>query len=241
MSESSRLPRSPELMSRHDTGLLVVDVQGKLIQLIQDHARIVWNIRRLLDAADALGVERAGTEQYPAGLGPTTEPLAQRLGRLPSKLTFSCGGCPQVFENFRQKGVDKILVTGIETHVCVQQTVFDLLASGFRVYIAVDAVGSRHEIDRQTALGRMDSAGAYLTTTEAAMFEWCDTAGTAEFKQVSTLVRGGRSRSPESSSRIVPPPLGEHCDQLLDTQSADSHAIGTGPQRHSSAGLVRAR
>ena len=73
--------------------------------------------------------------------------------------------------------------------MCVQQTVLDLLADGWRVYVAVDAVGSRFEIDRHTAFRRMDSAGATLTTTEAALFEWCEVAGTTEFKQISRLAK----------------------------------------------------
>jgi nicotinamidase-related amidase len=88
-----------------------------------------------------------------------------------------------------QRRVHKVLVCGIEAHVCVQQTVLDLLAGGYRVYVAVDAVGSRFEVDCRTALTRMDSAGATLTTTEAALFEWCQVAGTPEFKQISQLVR----------------------------------------------------
>lgn len=82
-----------------------------------------------------------------------------------------------------------MLVCGIEAHVCVQQTVLDLLADGWRVYIAADAVGSRFDVDYRIALERMDSAGATLTTTEAALFEWCEAAGTPEFKQISQLVR----------------------------------------------------
>lgn len=189
MNELDKIPRSPELMSRHDTALLVVDVQEKLISLIPNHTQLVWNIRRLLDAASALGVDHAGTEQYPQGLGPTTQVLAERLGELPAKLTFSCRECVDLISGFRDNGIDKILVVGIEAHVCIQQTVFDLLSEGFRVYVAVDAVGSRYDVDYQVALRRMDSAGANLTTTEAAMFEWCDAAGTAEFKQISKLVR----------------------------------------------------
>ncbi len=189
MAEQQRLPRSPELMSRADSALLVVDVQDKLIGLIAQHERIVWNIGRLLDGAKALGVRAVATEQYPRGLGHTTKALADRLGDVPAKLTFSCGGCPEVFEELRDAGIFKILVVGIEAHVCIQQTVLDLLADGFRVYLAVDAVGSRHEIDYATALRRMDSAGATLTTTEAALFEWCDAAGTPEFKQISAIVR----------------------------------------------------
>ena len=185
----TRLPRSPELMSRGDSALLVVDVQDKLIGLIPDHARIIWNIRRLIDGAAALGVPAAATEQYPKGLGPTTQLLAERLGDIPAKMSFSCGGCPEVMKSFRDAGAGKILVVGIEAHVCVQQTVFDLMTDGFQVYLAVDAVGSRFDIDCETALRRMDSAGATLTTTEAALFEWCDVAGTPEFKQISSLVR----------------------------------------------------
>jgi nicotinamidase-related amidase len=178
-------------MSRSDTALLVVDVQEKLIPLISQHERIVWNVGQLLDGARVLGVRAVATEQYPRGLGPTTKELADRLGNVPEKLTFSCGGCPEVFEELRDAGIFKILVVGIEAHVCVQQTVLDLLADGFQVYVAVDAVGSRHELDYETALRRMDSAGATLTTTEAALFEWCDAAGTPEFKQISAIVRQG--------------------------------------------------
>ncbi|MEQ8789003.1 MAG: hydrolase [Pirellulaceae bacterium] len=185
----TRLPRSPELMSRDDSALLVVDVQEKLIGLIPQHQRIVWNIRRLIDGAKALGVPVLATEQYPQGLGPTTPELAERLGEIPDKLTFSCGGCGDLFADLSERGIFKVLVVGIECHVCVQQTVLDLLGEAFQVYLAVDALGSRHEIDYQTALRRMDSSGAALTTTEAALFEWCDIAGTPQFKQISALVR----------------------------------------------------
>jgi len=195
MSADDRLPRSPELMSRDDSALLVVDVQDRLIQLIPNHPRIIWNIRRLIDGAAALGVRVAATEQYPKGLGPTTEQLAQRLGKIPDKLTFSCGGCPEIFNEFRDAGIFKILVVGIETHVCVQQTALDLMADGFRVYLAVDALGSRYAVDYETALRRMDSAGAALTSTEAALFEWCDAAGSPEFKQISALVRESQPES----------------------------------------------
>jgi nicotinamidase-related amidase len=189
MSNANALPRSPELMSRDDTGLLVVDVQGKLITLIPEHRRIIWNIRRLIDGARIFDMPLAATEQYPQGLGPTTPELAGLLGEIPAKLAFSCGECGGLFQQFDQCGVHKLLVVGIETHVCVAQTVFDVLATGWRVYVAVDAVGSRGAIDHETALRRMESAGATLTTTEAALFEWCQASGTPQFKQISQLVR----------------------------------------------------
>jgi nicotinamidase-related amidase len=188
-SHGGPLPRSPELMSAADTGLLVVDVQGKLITLVPGFRRIVWNIRRLIDGADALGVAKAATEQYPQGLGPTVPELAAKFGPLPGKIGFSCAECGDLFRDWIHRGITKVLVSGIEAHVCVQQTVLDLMAHGFRVYLAVDAIGSRFDVDYRTALRRMDSAGATLTTTESALFEWCEKAGTPQFKQISALVK----------------------------------------------------
>ena len=176
-------------MSRGDTALLVVDVQEKLLPAIADGRRVIWNVRRLVDGAKIVGLPAVATEQYPKGLGPTVSELSKRLGPASAKLTFSCGGCGELFEDLRARGIYKILVCGTEAHVCVQQTVLDLLADGWRVYLAVDAVGSRFEIDLRTALERMNSAGATLTTTEAALFEWCEIAGTAEFKQISELAK----------------------------------------------------
>lgn len=188
MTETA-LHRSPELMNRDDSALLVVDMQAKLLPLIPGHERVTWNIRRLIDGAKILGVPLAATEQYPQGLGPTTPELAERLGSIPAKLAFSCGECGTIFAGWRDLGIWKILVCGIETHVCVGQTVHDLLGEGFRVYVAADAVGARGAFDHEVALRRMDSAGATLTTTEAALFEWCTRAGSPEFKQISQLVR----------------------------------------------------
>jgi nicotinamidase-related amidase len=183
------LVRSPELMNRDDTALLVVDVQEKLLPLIPGSTKLVWNIRRLLDGAAALGVRVLATEQYPQGLGPTTAELAQRLENIPAKLAFSCAECGDLFTGLADQGIWKILVCGIETHVCVSQTVHDLLGEGFRVYVAADAVAARGSVDHEIALRRMDSSGATLTTTEAALFEWCERAGSPEFKTISALVR----------------------------------------------------
>jgi nicotinamidase-related amidase len=189
MDTSDQILRSPQLMSAGDTGLLVVDVQEKLIGLLPDHRRIVWNIRRLIDGARALGVATAATEQYPKGLGPTVPELAAKLDTIPAKVTFSCGGCPEIFTAWRDAGIHRVLICGIETHVCVQQTAYDLMAAGFGVYLAVDAVGARFALDHDTAVRRLESAGATLTTTEAALFEWCGTADHREFKTISELVK----------------------------------------------------
>jgi nicotinamidase-related amidase len=181
--------RSPELMNREDTALLVVDAQERLLAVIPDCARIVLNIRRLVDAARILGLPLAATEQYPEKLGLTPPELRQHLGDVPGKLRFSACACGEIFERWKADSRFRVLLCGIETHVCVMQTALDLAAAGFEPYIAVDAVGTRHAVDHETALRRMDSAGVILTTTEAAMFEWCREAGTAEFKLISALVK----------------------------------------------------
>jgi nicotinamidase-related amidase len=187
--DSGRFVRSPELMSAEDTGLLVVDVQQKLIGLINGHARIIWNIRRLIDGAKQLGLPIFASEQYPQGLGPTVPDLASRLEQVFDKTAFSCGGCDKLCKQLESHQRRKWLVCGIEAHVCIQQTVIDLLGEGFRIYVAVDAIGSRYKIDYETALRRLESSGATLTTVEGALFEWCEDSKSPAFKQISQLVR----------------------------------------------------
>jgi len=183
------LPRSPELMNPNETGLLVVDMQQKLLEVIPRRDEVVWNVRRLLDAAAVLGVATAATEQYPDKLSATVPELKERLGKIPDKLSFSACACGSIFDGWRADGLYRVLVTGVETHVCVMQTALDLVADGWRVYVAVDAVAARRDVDHVTALRRMETAGVVLTSTEAAMFEWCRIAGTPEFKKISALAK----------------------------------------------------
>lgn len=170
--------------------MLIVDVQEKLIPLIPVADQLITNCRKLIDAAKALEIPAAGTEQYPRGLGKTVPALAEPLGDMPEKVRFSCA------EVLGWKGprnepdsVDQIIVAGIEAHVCVLQTVLDLLAVGYRVYVPADAVASRKKLDWKIALDRMSLHGAVVTTTESVLFECCETAGTPEFKTISGLVK----------------------------------------------------
>jgi nicotinamidase-related amidase len=189
MSDYSPTCRSMELISRTDSALLVIDVQEKLMPAIPGAGKILWNLRRLIDAAQVLGVPVVASEQYPQGLGPTVPELAARIEKRSAKRCFSCRELPEMLAGFRERNIFKLLVAGIETHVCVQQTVLDLIADGWRTYVAVDAVGARFDLDHVTALRRMEAAGAVLTTAESALFEWCETAAAPEFKQISQLVR----------------------------------------------------
>ncbi len=179
----------PTQMSAADTGLLVIDVQEKLVTKIPRHEELVRNIAFLVDGARLLQMPVQATEQYPKGLGPTVAELAGRLPERPDKVAFSCCAVPGLADGFRRAARPRVVLAGIETHVCVQGTALDLLAQDFRVYIPVDAVGSREPLDHELALRRLERAGAILTTTETCLFEWVGGAGHPQFKQVSQMVQ----------------------------------------------------
>ncbi len=167
--------------------LCVIDVQERLLPAVAESGRVIARCGRLADAARLLGVRAVLTEQYPQGLGPTAEALAARLPPAVAKSSFSCGGCA-AFREAIAPGIESVVLGGLETHVCVAQTALDLLAEGLGVFVAVDAVASRHAIDHETALRRLEAAGAILTTTEAVLFEWCRTAEHPQFQAVRRLV-----------------------------------------------------
>ncbi len=176
-------------MSAGDTALLVIDVQDKLLAKIPTAVSLVRNIAFLIDGARLLEVPVTATEQYPKGLGPTVAELAQRLPPRAEKVAFSCCAIAGVVEGFRSAGRPKVVLAGMESHVCVFQTALDLLAQNFRVYIPLDAVASRYAVDHEQALQRLDRAGAVITTSETAVFEWLGGADHPRFKQVSALVQ----------------------------------------------------
>ena len=189
-SSTHSLLHSSMLMQSKDTALLIIDVQERLIQAVHDQKQIVWNIRRLIDAANVLCIEIATTEQYPQRLGRTIELIEKRIVHKPyPKMSFSCVGCAEILQQFSKSGISKILLCGIEAHVCVLQTAVDLIANDYQVFVAVDAIASRRRIDYEFALRRMESVGVTLTTTESVLFEWCHRADRVEFKSISNLVK----------------------------------------------------
>lgn len=179
----------PTLMLANETALLVVDVQEKLLPKIPGADALIRDIAFLIDAARLTGVEVFATEQYPRGLGPTAAALASRLGERPDKLAFSGCAVSGLTESFRKGRRTRILLAGIEAHVCVLQTALDLLAADFRVYVAGDACASRYPIDRDFALRRLEKAGAIITSAETAVFEWLGGSTHPNFKKVSALVQ----------------------------------------------------
>ena len=188
---SEKPPRSPLLLSRAESALVIIDVQDKLLNAIPRSRQLIWNIGRLIDGAKALGVPLLATEQYPQGLGPTNSDIAGRFepADVYEKREFSCVGCVAVSAGLEKLEVRQVLLCGIETHVCVLQTALDLIAAGYEVFLAADACGSRHRHDKRVAARRMESSGVTIVTVESALFEWCETSLADEFKQISTLVR----------------------------------------------------
>jgi nicotinamidase-related amidase len=175
-------------MSAADTALLVIDVQEKLVPRILAAETMVKNIAFLIDGARLLDLPVLATEQYPKGLGATVPPLAQRLPERPDKVTFSCFTVASVAEGLG-RGRPKVVLAGIETHVCVLQTGLDLLSAGYQVFVPVDAVGSRYALDHEMGLRRLENAGAVLSTSETCVFEWVGGADHPQFKKVSALVQ----------------------------------------------------
>lgn len=167
--------------------LCVVDIQERLLPAIPTGPQVVAMAGRLADAATLLGVRSVLTEQYPKGLGTTPPDLAAKLPPALTKMAFSCCGS-DTFTATIAADIESVLLCGLETHVCIQQTALDLLARGLTVFITVDAVGSRHSLDHEIALRRLESSGALLTTTEAALFEWCRSAEHPQFQAVRKLV-----------------------------------------------------
>ena len=171
------------LLNRDRTALVVVDVQEGF-RPYASFAGVAEACAKLVRAARILDVPRVVSEQYPKGLGHTA-PEVGLEGEMPlEKSVFSAARA----EGFDLAGRDQALVCGIETHVCVSQTVLDLLERGVEVQVPADAVGSRHGIDYERGLERLERAGAVVTTVEAALFELLERAGTPEFKAVQKLI-----------------------------------------------------
>lgn len=182
--------RSPGLVAAERSVLVVVDVQEKLLGSILGGEQIVQRIDTMLAATKLMNVPLFGTEQYPERLGATVEPLQSKLGNIASKRMFSFRECFADLQAFWEGGRRTIVLCGIESHVCILQSAFDLLAGGWDVVVVIDAIGSRKMLDHQCALERMKQAGVKLLTSEMVMFEWCETSTHPNFKAISQLVKG---------------------------------------------------
>ncbi len=178
-------------LTRSSAGLVVVDIQERLLPAIFEHDRVRQNVVRLVQGAAILRVPVFATEQYRKGLGPTVpEVAAAAHGFVPiEKLAFSACGAPDFVPALRGRNVSEAVLCGIEAHVCVTQTCLDLLDQGFGVFVVADAMSSRTPENYRLGLDRMRAAGAVVVSTEMVLFELLGQAGTPEFKQILALVK----------------------------------------------------
>ncbi|HTY95911.1 MAG TPA: hydrolase [Solirubrobacteraceae bacterium] len=171
------------LLSRERAALVVVDVQEGF-RGYDTFEQVAGACAKLVEGARILGVPVLATEQYPKGLGPTAPEVGLGEQHPLEKTVFSAVRA----EGFDLQGRRQAIVCGIEAHVCVSQTVLDLLDEGLEVHVPADAVGSRHRSDYEIGLRRMDDAGAQLGSVESVLFELLERAGTPEFKAVQKLI-----------------------------------------------------
>lgn len=184
--------RHPALAVRDDAGLVIIDVQDAFAPVIDGFDDVVANCGLLAEGFGVMGRPVIVTEQYPKGLGHTVQALADRLPEgtpVIGKTRFSACGVEGFEEAYDAARCNTWVVCGVESHVCVNQTVHDLLARGASVHVAADAVSSRTQANRQAGLGKAARVGAHVTSAEMVLFEMLGQAGGPEFKAISALVR----------------------------------------------------
>ena len=171
--------------------LMVIDVQGKLAQLMHQRDSLFRNLQILIQGAQILGVPILWLEQNPAGLGPTVPEIGSLLsGQKPfSKTTFSGCGSPEVSEALEASGRRQVILAGIEAHVCIYLTAADLLAQNYRVEIVADAVSSRSLEKKQIGLAKIAALSAEISCTETVLFELLGRADGTRFKNVLKLLK----------------------------------------------------
>tara|TARA_Y100001968_G_scaffold322337_1_gene358247 strand:+ start:612 stop:1214 length:603 start_codon:yes stop_codon:yes gene_type:complete len=188
--KTNEMKTKAKLMYQKDSILLVVDMQERLIKAITKQEKLIFNIKKLVEAAYVLGINIVQTEQNPKKLGKTIKELEIRdCSKSFEKMSFSCCGSIDFVKFMENQKIKNVLICGIESHVCVEQTSIELLQLGYNVFIAADATGSRNLIDHDIAIRRIENSGAIITSTEGAIFEWCKTAEREEFKPISSIIK----------------------------------------------------
>ena len=181
--------KSSDKLSPKVNALLIIDVQEKIIRALFNKDSITKNIKKLIDAYQILEENIFISEQNPLKLGITMSELLPIAGfRKFEKMEFSLAKLENFSKELKDKKITNLIVCGIETHICIQQTVLDCLQKGFEVILISDAMSSRNRVDHEIALQRMIHRGAILTTTESIIFELCKTADRKEFKEIRNII-----------------------------------------------------
>ena len=178
-------------INREGCVAVVVDIQERLFQVMHGKDDLLKKCLVLLEGLKVLEVPILVTEQYPRGLGPTIEPLKQVLESSTAieKIAFSCCDEPEFISSLEHLTRKNVIICGIEAHVCVLQTVVDLVEGGYTPVVVADCTTSRHAGDKSVALERIRAEGALVTTCESILFELARVAGTDTFKTISRLVK----------------------------------------------------
>jgi len=189
-----KLNNNSKTLLENETLLLIVDVQQKLINNIKGSQLLIFNIKKLIDTCNLLNVNIAITEQNPLKLGMTLESILND-NEYPKfeKMEFSCSENKNFLNYINKNNFKNIIVCGIESHICILQTSIDLLRKGFNILIPRDAIGSRNEIDNDTAFLRLILSGAVASTTESLICELCKTSNRKEFREVSKILKNSFS------------------------------------------------
>jgi len=179
------------MLKRENSILIVTDIQGKLASLMHGRDSLYKNAGIMIEGAKALEIPILWIEQYPRGLGPTVTEVASHLTGLEPlpKKTFSSLKDTVIAGRFDEYGRNQALLIGIETHVCIYQTVMDLLDRGIETHVVEDAVSSRTAENKRIGLQKIAAAGGHLTSVETALFEMLGIAGGEAFKTIVRLVR----------------------------------------------------
>ena len=178
------------LINKETTALLVIDVQEKLMPVVQDAEQIFANVNRLIKGVTTINVPIVITEQYPKGLGNTCAEVEIAEGIQPiEKICFSWIQSANVLEELKARNITSLIVCGVESHICVLKTTLEALEKNIEVHVVADAVSSRTTANKQLALERMRQSGAFIVSTEIILFQLIDEAGTDAFKTISRLIK----------------------------------------------------
>ena len=170
--------------------LLVIDIQEKIIAPICNKNSIIENIQKLLNAYQILDENIFISEQNPLKLGKTIPNLLPKVSfNKIQKMDFSIASSTDFLDELNNKQITSLIVCGFETHICIQQSVLELLLKGYEVFVISDAIGSRNNIDHEISLQRMLHEGAIITTTESIIFEICKTSDRKEFKDIRNIIK----------------------------------------------------
>ncbi len=176
--------------SKRKTALLIMDAQAKIINPIQNKDLILENIYKLIKTYEILGENIYFSEQNPLKLGSTVEKLLPKTDfKVFEKMDFSVANNQQLNNELSIKKIKQLIICGFETHICIQQSVLGFLKKYFKVYIAADSMSSRKIIDHDISVNRMQAEGAIVSTSEAIIFELCETSSRIEFKEISNIIK----------------------------------------------------